>query len=276
MGEYNGTFSPDGRLFFYTLDVPGQNALTYVELTPDGWSSPRIAPFSGQYDDYDPLFTPDGTRLYFSSVRPTTPDGESGRTGIWYTTQTAAGWSAPIPVPLTGKGDYYSSVSAAGEIFFNVWDTGRMYQATPAAGGYQVEELGGALAHPAGQGDPFIAADGSYLIYRGYGKDSLGNGDLFISFRTPEGWTTRQNLGAPINSPGHEICPYVTSDGRFFIFSSNRLQQPYAAQPGSSLTTIRQKFNEPDNGNMNIYYQSADFIERLRASATNRDAALAD
>jgi len=70
--------------FFYTLDVPGRNAIVYTELGENGWLTPRVAPFSGTFEDYDPLFAPDGKRLYFSSVRPTEATGQPGTTGIWF------------------------------------------------------------------------------------------------------------------------------------------------------------------------------------------------
>jgi len=128
-----------------------------------------------------------------------------------------------------------------------------------------VERLGGALDHDAGQGDPFIAPDASYLIFRGYGEDSLGNGDLYISFNVDGEWTARKNLGAPINSTSHEMCSYVTGDGRFFIFSSNRITNSYSTKPSGSLDRLQSKFISADNGNQNIYYRLAAFIETLRS-----------
>jgi hypothetical protein len=34
-----------------------------------GWSAPRVAAFSGRYDDADPYVSPDGEWLYFTSTR---------------------------------------------------------------------------------------------------------------------------------------------------------------------------------------------------------------
>ena len=212
MGAYNGSFNPTGTEFFYTLDVPGTNALAFTQLTAAGWSTPRY-------------------------------------------------------VPLTGTGDFYSSLTATGEIYFNTWSNGHLYRAIPGTNGYQLQELGGNLAHRSGQGDPFVAPDASYLIFRGYGEDSLGQGDLFISFQRDGEWTPRQNLGPRINSPAQEMCPLVTPDGQYFVFASARLESPYPVSAGDPLDAVHRKFATPDNGNLNIYYLSADFIETLRAKA---------
>ena len=46
--------------------------------------------------------------------------------------------------------------------------------------------------------------------------------DLYYSKRTPDGWDTPRNLGAPINSEGNEGFPSFSPDGRYFFFASDR------------------------------------------------------
>ena len=114
-----------------------------------------------------------------------------------------------------------------------------------------------------GEGDPFISPDEDYIIFRGY-NNSLGLGDLYISYLVEGQWTSPENLGEPINSAYHEMCPYVTTDGRFFIFASNRIETRYASLPNEGLESVRKKHQTADNGALNIYYISADFIEEKR------------
>src|SRR5215510_8284212 len=52
--------------------------------------------------------------------------------------------------------------------------------------------------------------------------DSLGGGDLYISYRKNGEWTPAKNLGPKINGPGLEISPYLSPDGKYFFFSSAR------------------------------------------------------
>lgn len=268
--EYNGTFSPDGREFYYTTDIPENAFITFTELMPDNtWSEPKVASFSGKYSDYDPIFSPDGSRLYFSSSRPE-PDNKNSKN--WYVDRTDTGWSEPKQIVLTGKenGEYYSSATKNGILYFNIWSTGDLFKATPTDSSYLVEKLPEIINGGADKGDPFISPDEDYLIYRGYGEESLGRGDFFISFNIDGQWTRPENLGEPINSAAHEMCPYVTPDGKLFIFASARITDKVAMNPLEPISKVHDKFRSYNNGRPNIYYISANFIEEMRKKHENR------
>ncbi len=261
--EYNGTFSPDGEEFFYTCGAPGMSVITLTQLQDDNsWSAPSVASFSGQYIEYDPLFSPDGQRLYFSSTRPTEADGSTNTTNSWYVERTETGWSNPKFIKLTGQGDYFNSTTKNGDIYFNVWSNGKVYKATKVDSGFQIAEI--PINIDSDAGDPFISPDEDYLIFRGYGSDGLGAGDLYIAYKVDTEWTDPINLGEPINSSAHEMCPYVTTDGKFFIFASSRLTDRYDTTAGVPLESAVNKSQTADNGQQNIYYMSADFIEKLK------------
>ena len=264
LDEYNGTFSPDGKTFFFTTNTPSQGIISYTTLGENKqWTAPKIAPFSGQYSEYDPLFSPDGKRLYFSSERPVNGERTANPTNIWYVEIDGKSWGEPQYVDLGEDGNYYSSITSKGDIYFNRWKNGDLFKARLMADSFEVVKLPEPLNSPGDEGDPFIAPDESYIIFRAY-NNGLGRGDLFISFNIKGTWTTPENLGAPINSSAHEICPYVTTDGKFFIFSSDRLVENYTATPGESLDRLRTKHSSADNGTQNIYYCSASFIEKMK------------
>ena len=262
--EYNGTFSPDGKEFYYTTDVPQKAFITFTELLPDNtWSEPKIAAFSGVYSDYDPLFSPDGSRIYFSSSRPL-PDTMNSK--IWYVERSDSGWGEPQPVTLIGSelNEFYSSLTENGDIYFNIWSTGKIYKGSKTDTSYVVEELPAVINSNERKGDPFVSPNEDYLIFRGYEKDSFGKGDLYISFTINGNWTEPENLGEPINSSAHEMCPYVTTDGKLFIFSSGRIHNKIESAPLSSIKPIQDKFRSKDNGEQNIYYMSASFIDKMK------------
>ena len=265
--EYNGTFSPDGTEFFYTTNAPGLGVIFYSSMDSAGrWSQPVVAPFSGTYSEYDPLFSPDGEHLYFSSERPWADTVTQQKANTWRIDRTEdGGWTNPEYVKLTERGDYFSSTTTDGTIYFNVWNDGFLYKATPTDEGYDIEALPPVLNSGGSAGDPFIAADESYLIYRGY-DNSLGRGDLYISFNVEGEWSEPQNLGEPINSMFHEMCPYVTTDGRFFVWASARVTKKFSANPGDDVQGLLEQNNSYDNGQMNVYYMSADFIDEMRAA----------
>ena len=47
-----------------------------------------------------------------------------------------------------------------------------------------------------------------------------------ISFRGEDGtFEKSKNLGPPINTEGHELCPYISRDGRYFYYTSVLLRK---------------------------------------------------
>lgn len=267
LGEYNGTFSPDGKEFFYTSEVAGKGNIVSTKLDlANNWTKPEIASFSGKYSEYDPLFSPDGLKLYFSSERPVDQSGVKNQSNIWFIERNENGWSEPQYLELSGKGDYYSSITNQGNIYFNIWNTGKILKATQTDSGYVSEELPEIINSRSDVGDPFISPEEDYLIFRAYFNEGYGRGDLYISFKINGNWTTPENLGEPINSNAHEICPYVTTDGKLFLFASDRLIKSYSSE---SVDDLKKKYQSYDNGNSNIYFMSAGFIEKMKKKHLN-------
>jgi Tol biopolymer transport system component len=264
--ENNGTFSPDGKEFYYTLFFPKQGIISFMKMNTDNsWSKPAIAKFSGVHSDVDPLFSPDGSRIYFTSNRPVTSTASVNRNNIWYVERVNNEWSAPKFIPLTEDGDYYSSVTKSGVIYFNVWRTGDIYKAVKSDSNYVTEKISKIINTDKDDGDPFISPEEDYIIFRGNNRtDTFGAMDLYISFNINNEWTEPENLGEPINSSSSEICPLVTADGKLFIFSSNRMKNDFKPEPFTLLEPYREKFKSFDNGTFNIYSISADFIELRR------------
>ena len=270
LDEYNGVFSKEGDGFVFTTNAPSGGIISFTSMDEDGsWASVRVAPFSGTYSEYDPLLSPDGKYIYFSSERPLPGEDKGGQTHIWY---VPAEGRTPVPthVPLTSHGDYYSSLTRDGTIYFNTWSTGDIRRAMPSDTGYILETLPEQINNMSDVGDPFIAADESYLIFRGYGGQNFGRGDLYISYYEDGVWSIPQNVGKPINSEAHEMCPAVTMDGKMFVFASNRLDSNYSVKPLDFISSVADKYTSPDNGNLNLYFTSTDFVETLRQTAVFR------
>lgn len=267
--EYNGTFSPDGSEFYYTVSLPNRGQIVFLDLKEDSkWTEPRFAEFSSKYSEVDPMFSPDGSKLYFTSNRPTSDTTDITRNNIWFVQKTQKGWSKPKIVRLTETGDSYSSVTNKDDIYFNTWKTGDIYKGVKTDSTYIIERLPDAINLDKSVGDPFISQDEDYLIFRGTDlTNTVGGFDLYISFNIDNNWTEPMNLGEPINSKAREICPYVTTDGKLFIFSSTRLINEYESEPKESINSFRMKSESFDNGSWNIFYTSTAFIEKFRTEA---------
>ncbi len=72
-------------------------------------------------------------------------------------------------------------------------------------------------------GDFYVAPDESYLVIYSTLPGNLGQGDLYVSFRRPDGaWTDLRNLGPAVNTPGYDFAPSLSPDGRFLFFTRDR------------------------------------------------------
>ncbi|MDP4211961.1 MAG: OmpA family protein [Bacteroidota bacterium] len=68
-----------------------------------------------------------------------------------------------------------------------------------------------------------ISQDGQWLIFTGCNfPDGFGSCDLYISYLTPQGWSTPENLGKNFNTEFWESAPSLSPDKRDLYFTSNR------------------------------------------------------
>tara|TARA_R110002049_G_scaffold306770_2_gene505782 strand:- start:204 stop:1181 length:978 start_codon:yes stop_codon:yes gene_type:complete len=266
--EYNGTFSPDGSEFYYTVNLPNRGQIVFLELREDNtWTEPRFAEFSSKFSEVDPIFSPDGMRLYFTSNRPISESADLTRNNIWYVERTENGWSKPQYVALTESGDYYSSITSNGDIYFNTGN-GDIFKAVKTDSIHGIERLPDVINLNKSVADPFISPDEDYLIFRGNNlEDAIGITDLYISFKVNNEWTEPLNLGEPINSNAREMSPYITANGEFLIFASNRLLEEFETQGLQPISSYMDKSQSFDNGRWNIFFTSTTFIDKLRVKA---------
>ena len=68
----------------------------------------------------------------------------------------------------------------------------------------------------------YINKDENVLLISMDYKSSQGSEDLYISIKDEAGnWSIPDNLGSTINTPGYEISPFLSDDGKLLFFSSN-------------------------------------------------------
>lgn len=95
----------------------------------------------------------------------------------------------------------------------NVW------RSRLVGGAYQEAEPLPAVINQYGASNPYIAPDERYIIFSSGRPGGVGSSDLYISFRTDNGWSEPVNLGPRVNSAATEFCPMVSPDGRWLFFS---------------------------------------------------------
>lgn len=79
------------------------------------------------------------------------------------------------------------------------------------------------LVNRADRNDYFLAPGNRVLIISIMNDESVGDRDLYVSFLQKDGtWTKPKDLGAPINSPAADLCPFLAPDGVTMYFASRR------------------------------------------------------
>jgi len=276
--------TPDGHEIYFSVLIGGTEytAILVTRQVHGRWTRPEVTPFSENpaWWDGEPCISPDGAHFYFMSNRPDTAAGETdpGDPDIWGMERTGDGWSAPrnLGAPVNSAGEeYFPSVTRDGTMYFTRQDAGSpigyIYRSQYVDGAYQApERLPETVNAGRSQYNAFVAPDESYLIIPIYGlEDSFGATDYYISFRDDSGaWTQAINMGEPVNSSARgEYSPYVSPDGRYFFFMSDRYSPP--VQPPERLTyqSLENLSQSPANGNANIYWMDAGIIEDLRTRA---------
>jgi Tol biopolymer transport system component len=255
--ELNAAFTPDGDELYFTRRIDDRPTLMTTRWLDGVWTPPAIAGFSGVFSDVDPFVSRDGLRLYFSSKRPVDGTGEEKDADLWYVEREEAGdWGEPVhleDLATAGRDDYYTSLSDDGALYFSIFDQdgdGDIYRAQRRNGGFgPAERVAGGVSTEDSEHDPFVAPDGSYLIFTSDRSGGHGSADLYISFADQEGaWIEPVNLGGSINSAHYDFCAMLSPDGEYLFWTSRN----------------------------DIYWVDSEVIERLRPVHEGRGAARAD
>ncbi len=265
--ESHPAFTPDGKTLYFLKNSPTFNFWTIVvSHFKDGkWSTPEVAPFSGQYRDADPFITADGSKIFFISDRPVAgkTKGEDGRDlDIWMMEKISAGWSEPknLGVPVNSNGsEWYPTVAADGTLYFGSDRPGGkgrtdLYRSRLVGDKYaEPENLGDAINTEFDEFEPYVAPDQSYLIFMAGHPDGRGGYDLYLTYQRGGFWTKPVNLGDRINSSGNEYSPKVSPDGKYFFWTSTRGFGSAAQGKHLTYQELSTKLRNARNGLCDIY-----------------------
>lgn len=237
--EFGITISKNGKQIFFGVDpefdlqTPGVHKIWQTSFINDKWTEPEIFLSHTEFTRNDPMLSNDENRLYFISDQPV--EGDMAKDiDLWFVEKEGQEWSDPINLgtPInTEFNEFYSSFTDDGSMYFASnsmssnnprnydiykaqWEDDRFLEPIALSDSINTQYY---------EGDVFVAPDESYLIFAAARRGGMGQGDLYISFRSESGeWQEAQNMGAIINSENHELCPYVTPDGRYFMYTSNK------------------------------------------------------
>ena len=219
------TFSPDGSELYFAAVGDKFAVILWMKQVDEVWTQPEVAPFSGEYYDQDPSFSPDGQKLFFASRRPDNED-EPERTGfrLFYIERQENGWGNPQSVGEAvnqGNSQFAPSVAADGTLYFaatyadgeGFWDLYRSHLVNDI---YQAPESLGTTINGTGYDyAPYIAPDQSYLLFSHDGAPYYSLQQANGAWTNPKGLSNELSIDnyiwAVTPSPNGEILFIATS-----------------------------------------------------------------
>jgi len=212
-------------------------------VTTDGW-------------ELGGVFTPDKKEFYFTAADGDTPLDptvtvfrEENR--VWkkynfysagsdtlymhdkYIERTGTGWSKvkSLGAPFDTIPIMRLTASLKGTLVFDEWTpdgSGLIRYSRLVNGKREAPKPFGAVINTGKwKAHPFIAPDESYLIWDSEREGDYGEGDMYISFKQPDGtWGAAINFGDKINTDGEDGGGYVTPDGKYLRYCP-RCIRPY-------------------------------------------------
>jgi hypothetical protein len=290
LDEAGGSFSPDGKDFYFTVIAPYTTAPRFAMICAshfgDGrWQKPETVSFSGRYMDLAPRLSVDGNKLFFASIRPV-PDSKVPRFRIWVAEKSAAGWREPTPLAAPiNKDDSHSldpSLSTEGDLYFasdrdDPAGHFHIFYSHFAGGKYEEpQKLGPEINSEFNESSPAISPDGKLLVFASTAapedpekrrpQDLIAAGkpyprqDLYISVNRNGHWTPARHLEHGINSFAEEVNPGFTPDGKYLFWGSERsefeIPTPVLTRP-----RIESLWDGPINGRGNVYFISVESLE---------------
>lgn len=262
--ERDLALSPDGKEMYYSLVGTQSASVIIVRKYHNGtWGAPQIASFSGGWYDIEPTFSPDGQKLFFCSNRSLDSSEKAKDFDIWYVERINNGnWSVPknMGLPInTSANEYYPSITKDGTLFFTATlKDGKggedIVYSKQQNGVYQKPvSLPEAINSKGGEFNAFIDPEEMFIIFGAEKRsDDIGGGDMYISFKKEGIWQPAQNLGKLINSTRLDYCPFISPDGKYFFFTSERIIKNEAKT--SIYRDFIQQIDAPGNGRGDIYW----------------------
>ena len=252
-------FSADGQTVVFA-----RNGTLMISTRRDSnWSTPVIAPFSGQWMDQQPTMSPDGRFLVFVSNRPVHAGDDKHPVGnLWRVDRQGDGWAQPIHLPPAVNrtaGTWAPSVAGDGSLYFierSAPDAPfRLRRAQYRDGGYlpsTAVDFGDATTQDV---DPAVAPDESFIVFGSMHPGPDAHERLFIAMRSGTGWSAPIDLGDAVNAAGSTDTneARLGPDRRTLYFGTDRMSRPHYPRTAAQAQADQARTAAWDNGRQNIW-----------------------
>jgi len=224
-------FSPDGKEVYWSaycvVNGVENERIFFSKLEGDTWAAPEVVEFTKESDGGCPTFSPDGNRLYFHSWRPYPYSERSDHYNLYYVKRSSDGWGEPIKLDSTvnsDKGTWSPFCGPDGSLYFDseregVKGTGDIYYSRFVNRTFEkAERLGDSVNTKHREFRPYMAPDGSYILFTRYTLEPKGN-QIYVSFRKPDrSWALAISLGKKIELCKSARLPTLSPDGKYLFF----------------------------------------------------------
>ncbi len=244
--EFDGQALPD----YYSLDAVAISDSSYPIIAdidlPDLLSKGLVVEqldknVNSDYNELNPLLSPDGKTLYFSRRNhPENVGGVNDKEDIWYSELGQDGkWTLARNMGRQFNNEYPNFVNAVssatpdGKSVLLLLGNRYEEKGKMVAGVSVSNNIGGSWTDPKPlrieddynfneKANYFLTNTRNVLLMSIEREDSRGGRDLYVSFAKGDTvWTKPLNMGAVINTAGEESGPFLASDDKTLYFSSN-------------------------------------------------------
>ena len=174
-----------------------------------GCGRPPAASFMSPWGDGEPIFSPDGKRLYFLSFRPLTPGGRTDKENVWYVERAGEGWGEPKPESeAVNAFDHHwlFSVAADGTLYFSAVRDGGSEAGTSMSPSWSTASTRRRKTPARSSTRPAMSicptsrpTEATCCSFRRAGRSPRGSSVSISAYRDGEGWTTPVGLGEKID-----------------------------------------------------------------------------
>lgn len=210
-------FSPDGEEIYL---VAGNGI--YMQYKDNKWGPQIAPPVLGDA----PFYSLDGKRIFFTVYNWNNTHTAVTSSDIYEVDRNDGDWGQPrlLQAPINSSSfDGSFSQTADSIIYFHSNRSGsyEIWRINPLTN--QAETLGSAV-NSGDASSPCVAPDGSYIVFESSREGSLGNDDLYVTFKkSGNDWTAPLNLnssGSEINLVNHsQIYSSLSPDGKYLFFN---------------------------------------------------------
>lgn len=183
---------------------------------------------NSEFSDWYPVLARDGSFLIFVSTRP----GGEGQGDLWISYSQAGVWQTPQNLgpnvntagfesaPFLAAGDsvlYYASFAAGGSGAMDIY----WCELSDGVPGPRYN-MGSPINGPALDCCPVLSKDGNSLYICSDRGPGYGQMDVWVSERTPVGWSQPVNMGGMVNSSNTDCPRWISDDGNTLLIASTR------------------------------------------------------